>query len=118
MSFEIAVVGGLVGAAFTIIFLASILDKEKYGVLQVLSMFVSLILIAVSVSMSAGFMYVQSDLATGTAATYYMNLAKTLDVVYSMLVYFIIIVLFFIVLTLIWNMFKTTWLSMLGQYKE
>jgi hypothetical protein len=118
MSLEIAIVGGLVGAAFSLIFLASVLDKSVYGVLQVLFMFVSLVLLTVSVSMSAGFMHVQSGKETGSAATNYLVMAKTLDVVYTVLIYLLVFVLFYVILVLIWNMFKDTWLSILGRYRE
>jgi uncharacterized membrane protein len=118
MSFEASVVGGLVGAAFTIIFLAQMLDKQVYGVLKVLMMFVSLILLIVSVSMSAGFMHVQAGKETGSAATSYLTMANTLDMVYVILIYFLIFVLFYFVLVLLWNTFRDTWLSILGKRED
>jgi hypothetical protein len=98
VSFEIAVIGGLLGASFLFVYISSLLDKEKYGVLQVLFMFLSLITATVSISVASAFLRIE---ATKQSITEYGTLADTLDIIFMVMVYAFGFVLLVFMLALI-----------------
>jgi len=102
VSLEIAVTGGLLGASFLFLYLSSLLDKQKYGVLQVLFMFLSLTFVTVSISTASGFLRIK---ATDSSNALYGNMADTLDSVYTVMIYAFGFVLLIFMLSLVLSAF-------------
>lgn len=97
MSLEIATIGGLSATAFILIFLSSIMDRERYGILRTLFVMLSLFILTVNMQMVSAFLRI--------AGGDYVAMAQTFDVLYTVMLYGTVFVLLWIILIFVWGVF-------------
>lgn len=120
MSLEIAVIGGLIGAAFSIFFLISFMDKEVYGYLRTILMFLGLSLILFSLSSMASFLSIAA-LTPGIPAaqvTAYTNLSNYTILAYQIYLIVFVIVFFWVNAVFIYNILSQLWVKFFDKDKD
>ena len=115
MSLEMAVVGGLIGASFTLLFLISFIDKQTYGYLRTILMFVSLSFILFAFQCAEGFVRIQYA-ATSTAG--YLAIANSLSQAY--IIYLIVFVFTFLytMAIFIFTLIRELWIKFFEKSKN
>lgn len=120
MSLEIAVIGGLIGAAFSIFFLISFMDKEAFGYLRTIMMFLGLSFILFALSSMASFLSIAALTAGLSPAqvTAYTNLSNYIILAYQIYLIVFIIVFFWVNAVFIYNVLSELWVRFFEKEKD
>ena len=115
MSLELAVVGGLIGASFVILFLISFIEKESYGYLRTILMFVALSFIIFAFQAAEGFVRIQYA-ATSTAG--YLTIAEALGNAYVIYLIVFLFTFFYTMTVFAWKLLTELYVKFFEKNKK